>query len=241
MTREKRSLDLPADSGHLSEIVQAKEPRPSMRYKKSEISVSHIVEAAIRVLARQGYAHSSLMDIANEVGMSKGAVHYHFPTKEALITQVLETACETVQERTLKAWTQSEDPLASIRSALHVLWHSHAELSDEGKVVADLLAQCLHDEKLRPPLATYYRFAVSQVEEHLRTNAEALGLRSKIDHQFLPRVLHALLDGFLLQRIFDPEAVTDAQVIHALETIAASLFEFAPKAEAAPEPAPASE
>jgi hypothetical protein len=33
----------------------------------------------------------------------------------------------------------------------------------------------------------------------------------------------------LLQRIFDPEAINDEQVIHALETIAASLFVFGPK------------
>jgi AcrR family transcriptional regulator len=213
-----------------------------MRYKKSEISVSHIVEAAIRVLARQGYAHSSLMDIANEVGMSKGAVHYHFPTKEALITQVLETACETVAARTRKLWTNSDNPLIAMRSALHELWNVHAELSDEVKVVADLLAQCLHDQKLRAPLAAYYRLACSQVEEHLRTNAEALGLHSKIDPHFLPRIMHALLDGLLLQRIFDPDATTDAQVIQALETIAVSVFEFGPKpaAEAPPATTPES-
>ncbi|MFW6031642.1 MAG: TetR family transcriptional regulator, partial [Myxococcota bacterium] len=46
-----------------------------MRYKKSEISSAQIVQAAIRVLARQGYARTSLMDIAREAGMSKGAVH----------------------------------------------------------------------------------------------------------------------------------------------------------------------
>ena len=205
-----------------------------MRYKKSEISVAHIVEAALRVLARQGYAHSSLMDIANEVGMSKGAVHYHFPTKEALITQVLETACDAVAERTLKAWT-SDDPLTAMRSALHELWHVRAQLSDEVKVVADLLAQSLHDEKLREPLATYYKFASTQVEEHLRANAEALGLHCKIDHKFLPRIMHALLDGLMLQKIFDPESITDEQVTHALETIAAGLFEFKGPAKT-PEP-----
>jgi AcrR family transcriptional regulator len=213
---------------------QTKEPRPFMRYKKSEISVAHIVEAAMRVLARQGYAHSSLMDIANEVGMSKGAVHYHFPTKEALITQVLETACEAVAERTRKTWTAGADPLVAMRSALHELWRVRAELSDEVKVVADLLAQSLHDEKLREPLATYYRFASSQVEEHLRANAEALGLVSKIDHHFLPRIMHGLLDGLLMQKIFDPESISDEQVIQALETIAAGLFEFKP---ASPPPA----
>ena len=117
-----------------------------MRYKKSEISVAHIVEAAMRVLARQGYAHTSLMDIANEVGMSKGAVHYHFPTKEALMGQVLQTACDTVATRTRDAWTHGGNPLEALRSAIRVMWRTRAELSDEAKVVADLLAQSLHEQ-----------------------------------------------------------------------------------------------
>jgi AcrR family transcriptional regulator len=196
-----------------------------MRYKKSEISIAHIVEATMRVLARQGYAHTSLMDIANEVGMSKGAVHYHFPTKEALITQVLETAVDAVAERTRRVWTAGETPLASMRSALRELWSVRASLSDDVKVVADLLAQSMHDPNLREPLAGYYRIAVSQVEEQLR-NAQALGLRPKIDAAFLPRIMHALLDGLALQKIVDPESIGDDQVVQALETIALSLFEF---------------
>jgi AcrR family transcriptional regulator len=199
-----------------------------MRYKKSEISVGHIVEAATRVLARQGYARTSLMDIANEVGMSKGAVHYHFPTKEALIAQVLETACEAVAERTRRVWVSGENPLVAMRSAMHELWRVRSELSNEIKVVADLLAQSVHDGSLREPLATYYRFASAQVEEHLRVNVLALGLRPKIDPSFIPRILQALLDGLLMQKIVDPESIPDERVIQSLETLAISLFEIAP-------------
>jgi AcrR family transcriptional regulator len=197
-----------------------------MRYKKSEISVTHIVDATIRVLARQGYAHTSLMDIANEVGMSKGAVHYHFPTKEALISQVLETAVEAVAERTRRVWTAGENPLVAVRSALRELWQARAVPSDEVKVVSDLLAQSMHDPNLREPLATYYRFAFSQVEEHLRGTAAGLGIRTKIDPAFIPRILHALLDGLLLQKLVDPESIQDDQVIEAFEIIAVSLLEF---------------
>jgi AcrR family transcriptional regulator len=199
-----------------------------MRYKKSEISVAHIVEAAMRVLARQGYARTSLMDIANEVGMSKGAVHYHFPTKEALITQVLETACDKVAQGTLRAWPAGEHPLLAMRSALRELWRVRTTLSDEVKVVADLMAQSVHDGSLREPLATYYRFASAQVEEHLRSNALALGLQPKIDLAFIPRILNGLLDGLWMQRIVDPDSITDERVIEALETLAASLFDISP-------------
>jgi AcrR family transcriptional regulator len=196
-----------------------------MGYKKSKISIASIVDAAVRVIARQGYAHTSLMDIASEVGMSKGAVHYHFPTKEALMAQVLQTACDEVAKRTRGAWTQSDNPVEALRSSLRELWRVRAQLSDEAKVVADLLAQSLHDHTLRPPLAEYYRFASAQVEQHLSEHLATLGLKPKLDPAKIPRLLHAMLDGLLLQKIVDPEAIQEEFVIEALETLASSLFE----------------
>ncbi len=196
-----------------------------MGYKKSKISIASIVDAAMRVLARQGYARTSLMDIASEVGMSKGAVHYHFPTKEALMAQVLQTACDMVATRTRQAWTAGDNPIDALRSSLRELWRARAELSDEAKVVADLLAQSLHDHSLRPPLAEYYRFASAQVEAHLREHLDALGLKAKVDPAKVPRLLHAMLDGLLLQNIVDPEAIDEAFVLQALETLAQALFE----------------
>ena len=202
----------------------------TMGYKKSKISIASIVDAAMRVLARQGYARTSLMDIAAEVGMSKGAVHYHFPTKEALMGQVLETACDVVAKRTREAWTAGGNPVESLRSSLRELWRARAELSDEAKVVADLLAQSLHDHSLREPLAQYYRFASAQVEQYLTEHLNALGLRSKIDADKVPRLLHAMLDGLLAQRIVDPAAIDEEFVIQALELMAQALFEPKPAA-----------
>jgi hypothetical protein len=103
-------------------------------------------------------------------------------------------------------------------------------------VVADLMAQSVHDDSLREPLATYFRFASAQVEEHLRVNALALGLQPKIDPSFIPRILNGLLDGLLMQRIVDPESIKDEQVIESLETIAASLFDIAPPRDKAGTP-----
>jgi AcrR family transcriptional regulator len=199
-----------------------------MGYKKSQVSIAQIIEATIRVLARQGYANTSLMDIANEVGMSKGAVHYHFPTKEALMTHVLQTACDAVAERTRKAWTTGGNPLDALRSTLRELWRVRAQLSPEAKVVADLLAQALHDPNLRAPLAEYYRFAAAQVDEHLANNLSDLGIRLKVEPRKVSRILHALLDGLFMQSIVDPEAFTEDEVVEMIEMLASAFFEFAP-------------
>ena len=48
------------------------------------------VDAAIRLFARHSFAGTSLQIIADEVGVTKSAVHHHFRTREELLTAVVE-------------------------------------------------------------------------------------------------------------------------------------------------------
>ena len=197
-----------------------------MRYRKSETSAAQIVQATIRVLSRSGYARTSLMDIAREAGMSKGAVHYHFPTKEALIQVVLETACDAVASSTLDAWERGDDPLTSLRSSIEELWRVRSQGTDEARVVADLLAQSQYDEVLRPKLAAYYRYAAAQVHEHLIKNVIPMGLTPKVPPEVLPRILIGLLDGLVMQVFVEPDALQAKDVVIAIESLAIALFEL---------------
>jgi AcrR family transcriptional regulator len=197
-------------------------------YKKSAISSAQIIQAAMRVMARQGYARTSLMDIAKEAGMSKGAVHYHFPSKEALVSKVLETACDAVAQRTIEVWGAGGNPFESLQKSLEELWRVRATRTDEAAIVADLLAQSLYDDTLRPKLAEYYRFAAAQVHEHLMKHLVAIGLRPKVPPEVLPRIFIGLLDGLVMQHFVEPNVIAPADVVQAIGTIAASLFEVDP-------------
>lgn len=204
-----------------------------MPYPKSERSAAQIVAAATRVLARRGYARTSLLDIAREAGMSKGALHYHFPTKEALVAKVLETALDSVARRTLAAWERaSGDPMEGIRSGIRELWEVRRARTDEVAVIADLLAQALYDEALRPPLAAYYRTAAAQVNERLLPALGTLGLRPKVAPDLLPRILVGLLDGLVMQHFVDERAIDSEQLVRAVESMAGALFEAAPPTSA---------
>jgi TetR/AcrR family acrAB operon transcriptional repressor len=195
-----------------------------MAYAKSAVSSQQIIDAAIRVLARQGYARTSLLDIAKEAGMSKGALHYHYPTKEALIHTVLEHACNAVQARTNQVWSPSDNPFEALRKSLEALWAVRAERSDEALVVADLLALSLYDETLRPKLAEFYRLGAEQIRDYLEANLMSLGLESKVPLDMLPRVVMGLLDGLVMQAFVDPDALSPGDVVDAMQTIAISIF-----------------
>jgi len=195
-----------------------------MAYAKSAVSSQQIIDAAIRVLARQGYAKTSLLEIAKEAGMSKGALHYHYPTKEALIHAVLETACNAVQTRTMQAWSPSDNPFAALRKSLEELWATRAERSDEALVVADLLALSLSDESLRPKLAEFYELGAEQIRTYLEQNLISLGLEPRISLEILPRIVIGLLDGLVMQAFVDPDAMSPDEVVDAVQTIAISIF-----------------
>ncbi len=198
--------------------------RPWMAYAKSAISSQQIIEAAIRVLARQGYARTSLLEIAKEAGMSKGALHYHYPTKEALIHAVLETACNVVQARTVEAWSPSEDPFEALRKSLEELWATRAQRTNEALVVADLLALSLYDESLRPKLAEFYELGARQIRDYLEEHLISLGLEPRIPLDLLPRIVIGMLDGLVMQAFVDPDALSPDEVVDAIQTIAISIF-----------------
>lgn len=49
-----------------------------------------ILEAAVRVFARQGVANASLSNIAEEAGVTRGAIYWHFANKADLINSLWE-------------------------------------------------------------------------------------------------------------------------------------------------------
>jgi AcrR family transcriptional regulator len=56
---------------------------------KSERTRQSVLDAAARLFARNGYADTSLAQIADEVGIKAGSLYYHFDSKEALVYEVL--------------------------------------------------------------------------------------------------------------------------------------------------------
>lgn len=59
---------------------------------------ARIREAALRLLARHGTANTSIRMVAEEAGVSPGAVTHHFRSKEKLVTAVQEAVFERLGE-----------------------------------------------------------------------------------------------------------------------------------------------
>jgi len=199
--------------------------RPRRTYKKSETSRQQVLEAAMTALAERGYARTSVSDIAAAAKMSKGAVHYHFESKDDLIAQVLARCAEVMRDRVRDAWDAPGEPQERIRRALREMRSTRRGASPELRVLADLMAQGIYDPKLRAAISKMFEENREEVLRHLAASFEMLGLKPRVPLEVVPRLLLGMLDGLALHDFFDPMEGDSDTVQEALETIAVSLFE----------------
>jgi TetR/AcrR family fatty acid metabolism transcriptional regulator len=74
-----------------------------------------IIDAAIRVFARNGYYNSRVSDIAREAGIASGTIYLYFKTKdEILVTLFREKMAEWVAHVRLET-ARERDPIARLR------------------------------------------------------------------------------------------------------------------------------
>jgi TetR/AcrR family transcriptional regulator, acrAB operon repressor len=57
---------------------------------RSEKSRQHILDAALKLFSHNGYGATSVRDIAEEAGLSKGNVYHHFSDKETIFRDLLD-------------------------------------------------------------------------------------------------------------------------------------------------------
>lgn len=73
-------------------------------------SVTNIKDAATRLFAQNGYANTSLDDIATDVGLTKGGIYYYFRSKEQLLLAILDDIESRSIGETGREMTASAEP-----------------------------------------------------------------------------------------------------------------------------------
>ena len=80
-----------------------------------------IIEAAVRVFARNGYYNSRVSDIAREAGVASGTIYLYFKTKEEILVSLFREKMAAWVAYVREAIADESDPVAKIRRlvALH--------------------------------------------------------------------------------------------------------------------------
>ena len=66
--------------------------------ERSERSRTQILDSALKLFSHKGYGATSVRDIAEEAGLSKGNVYHHFPDKEAIFRALIDRYFEAMSQ-----------------------------------------------------------------------------------------------------------------------------------------------
>lgn len=80
----------------------------------SDATVTALVARARHEFGSHGYAAASVTRIASEVGLTKGAIYYHFDNKKGLFEAVLQDCQRDIVERIEARATSSQDPVEAV-------------------------------------------------------------------------------------------------------------------------------
>jgi len=82
--------------------------------QRAVLTRARVLNAAAEVFARTGFLAASMNDIVDEAGVTKGAVYFHFPSKEALAVAVVEEQFRQWPAVVAAVGAHSPDPLTAI-------------------------------------------------------------------------------------------------------------------------------
>lgn len=152
-----------------------------------------ILSAAQNLFQRRGYAAVSVSDVANEIGITKAAVHYYFPTKADLYAAVMRSVLMGIQYG-IRAMTNVPGP---VRDKMHRL-ATYAIVSLESNADLDAMMRDA-DEHLDPDqreeLNRAHAAIIAALEELMRSGM-ASGELATGDSKLLALAFWHMLSGF---------------------------------------------
>jgi AcrR family transcriptional regulator len=165
-----------------------------------------ILDAAIACFERSGLDAASMHDIVDESGMSVGAIYRYFDGKEAIIEAVAAERHEHERDLLAEALAGAPDDLQGAARRFLSDWFDWVTDPAEARrrrVTLHVWANAQHDPRLRAIVAA--GLAPLDDVARLLADARARGLLDpEIDPDAFARVLLALVQGFLLQRAWEP-------------------------------------
>jgi len=88
---------------------------PAPRSSRSDARQEQLIEIAVRLFARKGYEGTSLRDIADEAKITKAALYYHFPNKEALYERIVLESMQSLVDSVRTAMAAGSTPIERVR------------------------------------------------------------------------------------------------------------------------------
>jgi AcrR family transcriptional regulator len=162
---------------------------------------AQIIAVAIDQVAARGYADCSLQRIAEAAGITKGAVIYHFASKNAVIRAAYESVIAALTERVGTAVQAAADPGAAVDAYVQAMVGQMDDNPAHVRMIVEALgaAQATGIED-RPDSPERWRALAGLITAAVQAGQ----YRADLDAESLSVLLTGAIDAAVAQRMSDP-------------------------------------
>jgi TetR/AcrR family acrAB operon transcriptional repressor len=177
-----------------------------------------LIEATLDLLPKYGFHTLSLDTIAEHVGMTKGAIYGHFPSKYALIMEALGTRADLRPDRIEWPKGRNGSPRERLRRLGEAVLATLEKASPLATASIELVLYVLTDEEARQRRMTAGLQMRSLIEQQI------LELFAPDELPMPPRAfalfISLMVPGLMFARAFEGNAIDDATVLAMFEGLA---------------------
>lgn len=121
------------------------------RTRSEQYSEIHdnILKRAAAVFAKAGYASSTISDIANATNLSRGALYHYFPSKEAILHEILNRHLLEFLDIVDKAMQSSRVAVEQLRAVTKAIVDVNSRSPDEQIILLNEMNQLAIGERKR--------------------------------------------------------------------------------------------
>jgi TetR/AcrR family transcriptional regulator, acrAB operon repressor len=169
-----------------------------------------LLDSAELLFQAQGVSRTSLQEIAQAAGTTRGAIYWHFKDKADLFNAMMERVTLPLEEALQRAGDADvADPLAQMRKALlHALDKTMTDAQTR-RVFEVATHKVEYIDELSAVRERHLRVrneCLAEMESTLRTASQRRGQRLPISAAAAACGLHAMIDGLIQNWLLDPKA-----------------------------------
>lgn len=170
--------------------------------QRSEETRARILEAAVKQFSIAGYNKTSVDEICEKAGISKGAFYHHFKTKQELFLALLD-GWLAILDQAIET-TKNQPVPETFQKLVEYFPYIFESAGDNLPMFLEFLLQATRDETLweasTAPYRRYHKYFVSLIKKGIKE-----GSFVDVDPDLAARLIISAAMGLLLQSLLDPK------------------------------------
>ena len=156
--------------------------------EEAEKTKQAVIEAAVKIFNQKGYASTRLMDIADEAGITRGAIYWHFSSKPELFGFLVNMAMDKFTEVVVDSLHSDGQILDRVTKIFVTIQDIKKEIKNRFQFIDEILYKAEVPIELLPVVESLRR-RIDRIQQLLHDEFDKAQRIGELSNQYAPENL----------------------------------------------------